>query len=180
MIGDNYLVSHNDVSGQTITEPVSIEQALNWLDDPDTSYTEMITSLITASRIEIEGRYKISICRRNREYIYSDYGTELILPYGPHASITSIETIDFEGNEEAFTLGGDYAVYGSEMIRFMSHGKDIKITASSGYADDNVPKDIQTSVLMLVKYLFDGEWDEEEKFPRDIDRIMRHYDKHVV
>ena len=38
MIGDNYLVSISDISGQTITEPVSIEQAIKWLDNPDSSY----------------------------------------------------------------------------------------------------------------------------------------------
>ena len=182
MIGNNYLVSVVDVTGQTIQEPVTIAQALEWLDNPDSSYQVMIESLITSVRRELENRYRMTICRRNREFFYSDYGTELSLHYGPHDSITSISTVDKEGTEEALTLGSDYSVYGSvyPMIRFDCPGQDIKIVSSSGFENDNVPKDIQTSVLMMVKYIFDGEWDEGEKFPKDVDRIMRYYDKHVV
>ena len=179
MIGENFLVSVNDIAGQTISEPVLVEEAYSWMDNPDQSFVSIIGSLITSARRELENRYKITIAERNRELFYSDYGSELLPSHGPH-SITSIESVDFDQTKTVLTANEDYSVYGSEftMIRFPNCGKDILITTSSGYSI--VPDDIKTSVLMLVKYMFDGEWDEEEKFPRDIDRIMRYYDKHVV
>ena len=182
MIGNNYLVSIDDVSGQTITEAVPISKVLDWLDNPDESYIEMIEAITKAARIELENRYKITICRRSRELFYSEYANELTLHYGPHASVTSIEKQDFDGTSETLTVNEDYTVYGSmfPIVRFASVGRDIKVTTVSGYANNEVPSDIQTSIKMLVKYIFDGEWDDEEKFPRDIDRIMRYYDKHVI
>lgn len=174
--GDNNLLEIVD-SG-VITELITLSTVRDWLDEPDTSHDPTLNSLVTATRELFEKRYNLTLAERTRKFHYSTYASELELPNKPHTSIDTIQEQDNEGNLTLWVLGEDYTLFGSSLLRFNDCGINLIITTTSGYTV--LPKDIERAMLMQVKFMFDGEWDQDERISPEVERIMRRYDREVL
>lgn len=174
--GDNNLLEIVD-SG-TITELITLGQVRDWLDEPDTSHNSTLESLIVAARELFEKRYNLTLAERERKFFYATYASELELPNRPHTSIDTIEQQDNEGDLELWVLGDEYTLFGTSLLRFCQRGIDLIITTTSGYT--TLPKDIERATLMQIKFMFDGEWDNDERISPEVEKIMRRYDREVL
>jgi len=174
--GDNNLLEIIDSVG--ITELITRNQVRDWLDEPDTSHNSTLDSLVVATRELFEKRYNLTLAERTRTFYYSTYATELELPNKPHTSIDTIEEQDIEGDLTLWVLGEDYTLFGTSLLRFNDCGINLIITTTSGYTV--LPKDIERASLMQIKFMFDGEWDNEERVSPEVEKIMRRYDREIL
>lgn len=131
-----------------MAEPITLAQAkLHMRIDPDdTSQDSLIDTYITANRQYLEKYLNLSLipkegltynfkrgCTCTTKYCY--------IPYGP---VTSFEVKDKSG--ETLT----YENLGSEEFPKLCVYKDAYITYNAGYADGEVPEQIQLALLMMV------------------------------
>lgn len=131
-----------------MAEPITLEQAkLHMRIDPgDTSQDELIETFIAANRQYLEKYLNLSLiektgltykfrrgCLCQTKYCY--------IPYGP---VTAFTVKDKDGNDLT------YQNIGEDDFPKLCVDKDAYITYNAGYADGEVPEQIQKALLVMV------------------------------
>ena len=153
----------------TISEltAVSLEEAKAILPVYDNNSDGFITSLIRAVEEQV-GRYiKIDLTKRQRTSYWKNPFPKLRLSFGPHGTITQVQTRDRFGTSTNLTVGTNYLVYGLEY-------KDIEITSNpapidtvyvtywSGYEDGECPEAIKMACIQELNFQYKNRQDANQ------------------
>lgn len=176
--GDNEGIQLRDLA--TFEEPVTLEETKEWLDVDYSEKDLTIIGMIKGARETLEKRYSLTIPSRSRMITYDSFAQRIPLSFGPHQTITLVEVLeDDQGTYRTLTEGDEYFITGLDypVINLDLRGNFLRVTADSGFA--NVPEDIKSAIKWYVKWLFDGQWTEEESNP-EVARLMAPYDREVI
>lgn len=153
-----------------LTEPVTLDEAKNWLKVRVTDDDVVITALITAAREYCEGYTNLSFAPRTVTAILKNQLGDIRLPYGPVNAITIM--YDYNGDEittDNYTLNG---VLGNR-ICYPTYDY-IKVIYTAGYSV--LPKQLKTALLMQIAWLYVHRGDEEgDKISPDAKAILNPY-----
>ena len=146
-------------------EIVSIEDVQRWVQQYDESEKTVLDELRSASIRLLENSYNITLSVRNRTAYYTQFGNKVSLWFGPHTSISEVR-IDS-------VINSNYKEYGfnSKILYFENCGYHLEVDFLAGTTNENFKK----AVLMQIKFLYDGEWDENEKISPAVDKILMPY-----
>lgn len=136
-----------------VTEPVTLNQAKEWLKIEVSDDDAIITSLIKAARLQCEGYVSKSFVERTVTVVVKNELGNIMLPYGPVNNIVSVS--DFDG--VAIT---DYGVKGiSDKRLSWPVCSYAKVEYTAGYAV--LPDDFVTAIKMRLTELYQNRGDAE-------------------
>lgn len=93
------------------TEPVTLQEVKDYLRISYDTENTMISRMIRSVREWVEDYLQSSLVDHTITALFSELEEDawtLDLPFGPHASITSVKRLDMEGTETALTLNSGY------------------------------------------------------------------------
>ena len=133
----------------SVTEPVTVQEAKDWMKVDLTDDDTLIEELITVARKQVEGYLCISLVPKTITAILNNSQGGIELPYGPVASITSVKDED------------DIAI---EATEYLPQGEDYK-TIKTPYDYLKVVyvteanTEYKTGVLQQILYLYENRGD---------------------
>jgi len=153
------------------SEPVTLDEARAFVRMDDTAEDALLTSLITAARLHIEGVTGRALVSESWRLVLDCWPPtrQVQLPVAPLASLTAITAHAADGSSTALALdevqlaGGDNPAalflptgFGDGIILRERQGIDIDYVA--GYGDDpaDVPAALRQAALLLVGYWFEN------------------------
>ena len=100
------------VTAGAIAEPVSLAEVKVHvkIDEEETVEDDLLCRMITAAREYCEKYTGRSLASKTVEYGIDNFPAEILLPYGPVASVQSIKYKDSDGTETTMTENTDYLV----------------------------------------------------------------------
>ena len=147
-------------------EPVSLAEARAFLKVDDTAEDGLITTLIGAARLHVEGVTGRALLAQGWRLVLDDWpqGGAVRLPVTPFLSMGAITAYDVEGNPHAVPLAQfrdeperlilPRTVAGMPLLR-ERQGIEIDYVAGFGTEAGNVPADLRQALLALVGYWFE-------------------------
>jgi len=134
-------------SGESTTEPVTLDEAKNWcridVTDDDTLIEDII---IPAAREVCENYANLSfIARTVTAKIQNGLGN-FYLPYGPVVAITAATDYNLNNIFTDFSLDTVYP-------------QPITVVYTAGYADGTLPKNLKTAVLCQIAWIYENRGD---------------------
>jgi hypothetical protein len=136
-----------------VTEPITTDEAKDWLKVEVSDDDILIGALITAARQACEGYVGMSFVERTITAIVKNELGNVRLPYGPTGFITAMYDVD--GN--ALT---DYTVTGVSAKRISAPiSSYLQVVYSAGYF--MLPKQFKTAVLMQLAWMYQNRGDIE-------------------
>jgi uncharacterized phiE125 gp8 family phage protein len=147
-------------------EPVSLVEAKAFLKVDDTAEDGLITTLIGAARLHIEGVTGRALLAQSWRVVLDDWPTSRVvkLPVTPFIELTEITAFDAAGGAHLVPL----AQFMSEPDRLLlpadvagmpalreQQGIEIDYVAGFGTEPGDVPRDIRQALLVLVAYWFE-------------------------
>lgn len=144
-------------------EPVSLAEAKAFLKVDDTAEDALITTLIAAARLHVEGVTGRALLAQSWRVVLDDWPADrqLKLPVTPFMAVTEITAYDdagvghdiplaqFLSEPDRLLLPG--TVSGMPMLR-ERQGIEIDYVAGYGTEPEDVPADIRQALLALVAY----------------------------
>ena len=149
----------------TGTEPITLAEAKAWLridDDPSEDDT-LITSLITQAR-ELVENYLGSSVIESTVVCEATPRLQLLPPYGPVISITSVK--DEDGNDVEYLWDGFYLNFGTSGSFSVTSGYYPVYTISTytaGYS--NVPEGLKMALNEVIAYLYENRGEDMTGLP---------------
>lgn len=149
-------------------EPVSLAEAKAFLRLDDTAEDSLVTTLITAARLHVEGTTARALIAQTWRLVLDGWpaGGAVTLPVAPLVSLSAVTAYDEAGT--AHELGLDQFEFdaatprlllpaGIEGLPVLRRRQGIEIDYVAGYGDDagDVPGDLRQAVLALVAYWFE-------------------------
>jgi len=149
-------------------EPVSLAEAKAFLRLDDTAEDALVTTLITAARLHVEGTTARALIAQTWRLVLDGWPTDraVRLPVAPLMSLTAVTAYDAAGDGHELDLSqfdidaatprllvpGDIA--GMPSLR---ERQGLQIDYVAGYSADpeDVPADLKQAVLALVAYWFE-------------------------
>ncbi|WEK02781.1 MAG: head-tail connector protein [Candidatus Devosia phytovorans] len=147
-------------------EPVSLGEARAFLKLDDTTEDALITTLIGAARLHVEGVTGRALVAQGWRLVLDDWpgDGQLRLPVTPFMAVTEITAFDVGGAAHVVPLGQFLSepdrlllpslVTGMPVLR-ERQGIEVDYVAGFGVEPGNVPADIRQAILMLVAYWFE-------------------------
>ncbi len=151
-----------------MTEPLTLAEAKSHLRITHSSEDDYITSLVQASRLQVERDSWRAIVRGSRVVTLDDFppGSDPIyLPSPPLVSVESVAYLDSNGNEqsvEGFRVDATHEpglivpAYGESWPETRAGVGAVTITFTAGYADGEVPEDIRHVIRLKLSELYEG------------------------
>jgi len=152
-------------------EPVTLDDAKAFLRVDTTDEDALVTSLITAARLHIEGisgRALLSQGWRTVLDCWPPTGV-VTLPVGPLLTLTTVTAYDADGNATELATGDVLVAanasppqlflppgFGSAVILRDRQAVEIDYTAGYGADADDVPAPLRQALLTLVAYWFEN------------------------
>lgn len=150
-----------------VSEPVSLAEAKAYLRIDDGTEDALITTLIAAARLHVEGVTGQALLTQSWRLVLDAWPEDRLvrLPVGPVISVTAITTYDMDGVGTAVplaqfqTLAGENQLYlpaqvsGMPLLRQRA-GIEVDYVAGYGVAAD-VPQDIRQALLGLITHWFE-------------------------
>jgi len=155
-------------------EPVSLEEAKNYLKVETADDDTLISSLIKSARELIERYLRKTLITQTWEMVLDDGGSMVVIPRPPLQSVTSIKTIAEDGTETVedpekyiVELGCDSP--GRVMLKSGQTWSIHRGFASfivefvAGYGDQasDVPEALKQAILQLVAHLYENRGAED-------------------
>lgn len=179
-------------------EPLSTEQAKNWLKVDSSADDALIGTLITAARQACEEYLGIRLMSQTVEEVHDDFPTahhlynpyaEIRLRLGPVQSVTSVKYYDVNGTQQTWATGNylvnDYGTVAS--ITPVADGTypvvqdrqaAITIRYVVGYsASGDVPDTITTAMRLMIGQWYDNREDSVRRMPTAAEWLL---DKHRI
>jgi uncharacterized phiE125 gp8 family phage protein len=147
-------------------EPVSLVEAKAFLKVDDTAEDGLITTLIGAARLHIEGVTGRALLAQSWRMVRDDWpeNRQVRLPVGPLLSVIAITAYDGEGMGHAVPLAQflrepealvlPASIAGMPTLR-ERQGIEIDYRAGFGTDPNDVPRDIKQALLVLLGYWFE-------------------------
>lgn len=147
-------------------EPVSLAEAKAFLKVDDTAEDALITTLIGAARLHIEGVTGRALLAQSWRVVLDAWPESRVvkLPVSPFMAVTEINAVDEAGALHAIPLAqfmGEpdrlllpRSVAGMPVLR-ERQGIEIDYVAGFGTEPSDVPADIRQALLVLVGYWFE-------------------------
>jgi uncharacterized phiE125 gp8 family phage protein len=151
-----------------MTEPLTLAEAKSHLRITHSSEDDYITSLVQASRLQVERDSWRAIVRGSRVATLTDFppGSDPIyLPSPPLVSVESVVYLDGNGDEqsvEGFRVDATHEpglivpAYGESWPETRAGVGAVTITFTAGYADGEVPEDIQHVIRLKLSELYEN------------------------
>ena len=167
------------------TYPVTLTEVKAWLKIDGTDEDTLLTSLIASATAECESYSGLSFITRTRTVKLSSFnGRDLILPYGPVTTLTSIAYTD-EDDDAATVDAADYSLdiaSGLARVRVTESWpytnktlSNVVVTYVAGYANAAaVPEVIKTAIKQKVALDFEKRGDvdtDSEAWMRTLDTV---------
>ena len=150
-------------------EPVSLEEAKNYLKVETADDDTLISSLIKSARELIERYLRKALITQTWEMVLDDGGSMVVIPRPPLQSVTSIKTIAEDGTEtvedpEKYIVELGYDSPGRVMLKSGQTWSIHRGFASfivefiAGYGDQasDVPEIIRQAILQLTAYFYEN------------------------
>lgn len=143
------------------TEPVSLDDAKNYLRVDGTDDNALISTLIKAVRYTAEQYLRSSFITQTWKLSLDKYAPSVCrLPMGPLQSITSVKSITRDGTETTLSSSLYFLKANNDFIEFETPpvGHRIEITYVTGYGDSasDVPAPIAQAMLIHLADIYDG------------------------
>ena len=147
-------------------EPVSLGQAKAFLKVDDVAEDALITTLIGAARLHVEGVTGRTLLAQSWRAVLDDWPANgwVKLPVGPLISVTAITAYDGDGEAHALALEQflsepdrlivPQSVAGMPVLQ-ERQGIEVDFVAGFGSEPEDVPADIRQALLALVSYWFE-------------------------
>jgi uncharacterized phiE125 gp8 family phage protein len=165
------------VSESSSTEPVSLDEAKAWLQIDFSDHDDLLSSMITGAREDIEQELNIKLVNSNASFYVTttnDYEQLYVFPYAFSMSwVGSVVVSLIEDGEDDVTqtINDDYYLNGSLKINSASKNKiAYSITPV-------VPTAIKEAIKMLVAYRYNNRGDQEKQagIPEDVKAKINKY-----
>ena len=145
-------MSYNAIISQRIvadaeTEPVSLDEAKDWMSVDYDDKNDIITALITAARRLLERKYGIGIVEKDMKVVLNNSCGGHDLPEPPIAEVTAANS---DGDAVELILSGDFDIY----IDCPKCDK-LTVTYKSGYPLAEVPEEYKTAIKQQVLWMFE-------------------------
>lgn len=134
----------------SVTEPVTVQEAKDWMKVDLTDDDTLITELITVARKQVEGYLCISLVPKNITAILNNSQGGIELPYGPVASITSVKDED----DVTLTETDDYVLQGEDYKTIKTPYDYLKVVYVTAANIEH-----KTGVLQQILYLYENRGD---------------------
>ena len=133
---------------KTITgsEPISLEQAKEYLQIDFATDDTLITRLISAARGAVESYCGVSIIDSTVRVEFKDLKDQIKLPYGPVKEVTSLEVNDVDYTDDIT----EYYQTGYLDVK----GAKVEVTYTAGY--ESIPADLLQTVYDMLKVYYDA------------------------
>jgi hypothetical protein len=170
-------ISNIQVSEVSGADPVSLDEAKDWLQIDFTDHDALLSSMITGAREDIEHELNLKLVAATASF-YADttkYGEQVdVFPYAfSMASVSSVSVSLIEDGEADLTQieDSDYYLNGTLKINGAQRSK-VSYTITPV-----VPKAIKEAIKMLVAYRYNNRGDQEKQMglPEDIERKVSKY-----
>lgn len=175
-------------------EPVvSLTEVKTWLKIDGTDEDTLLTSLIASATAECEAYSGLSFITRTRTVkLTSFYGKDVILPYGPVTTLTSVAYLD-ENDASQEVDSGDYTLdtaSGLSKVRVTDSWphtnlvlNNVTVTYVAGYADAaSVPELIKTAVKQRIAVDFEKRGDTDDRsdaWMRTLDSVKVYWNAEI-
>ena len=180
------LASKIHVSTEPATEPVTLQEAKDFLRVSDTDEDSLITSLIIAARQVLEKWTGRAFIEQTRVATYKELRTEekIFLPYPQVISVDSVTYLDEDeasqtlATSEYEVIAGDAgAVWFNDLPGTADHPEAITITYKAGYGSlaADVPDAIKTVIKLVVADWFENRPGREKDIPEWILSLVATY-----
>jgi len=147
-------------------EPVSLAEAKAFLKVDDTSEDGLISTLIGAARLHVEGVTGKALLAQSWRVVLDDWpeGGMVKLPVSPLLSVTGIAAIDEDGGSHEIALAQFLTepdrlvlppVVGGMPALRTRQGLEIDYVAGFGVEPEDVPLDLRQALLGLVAHWFE-------------------------
>ncbi len=133
---------------KTITgsEPISQEQAKEYLQIDFATDDTLITRLISAARGAVESYCGVSIIDSTVKVEFKDLKDQIKLPYGPVKEVTSLGVNDVDYTDDIT----EYYQTGYLDVK----GAKVEVTYTAGY--ESIPADLLQTVYDMLKVYYDA------------------------
>lgn len=160
------LVLDIQFSAESATEPVSLQQAKNWLkvdiDDDDA----LITELITSARQDCENYLCMSLIARTVTACLNIGLGEIPLPYGPINDVISVKNIATGEMIESFVLK-----YNN--FKSLDPCTEVEAVYTAGFDDGQCPKSFVYAILMQTAWQYEHRGDDLDQQTNLSPGVMR-------
>jgi hypothetical protein len=147
----NAIISQRVVT-DAAAEPVSLDEAKDWMSVDYEEKNDIITSLITAARRLLERKYGIGIIEKDMKVVLNNSCGGHDLPEPPVSEVTAVNADD---DAVELTLSGDFDIYVD-----CPKCDNLTVTYKSGYPLDEVPEDYKTAIKQQVLWMFENLGDQ--------------------
>ena len=132
------------------TEPVTLQEAKDWMKVDLTDDDTLITELIKVARKQVEGYLSISLVPKTITAIFNNSQGGIELPYGPVASITSVKDED----DVALFETDDYVLHGEDYKTIKTPYDYLKVVYVTAANTEH-----KTGILQQILYLYENRGD---------------------
>lgn len=151
-------------------EPVSLDDAKAWLKLDTDDEDALVTTLVTAARLHVEGTTGRALLTQSWRLVLDDWPQVGLvrLPVAPLQSLTAITAYDINGDPVTLATDGVLwdaqaapsllylpAGFGDEVILRPFQGVEIDYVAGYGTDPTEVPATLRQALLLLVAYWFE-------------------------
>lgn len=152
-------------------EPMTVDEAKQWLNVDYDDQDEVIASIIKAARLKIEKRCGISIAMKQYRIKFARFDGNVELANPPVVSVDSVKYIDEDGNEQTVDASSyvliedDYAPYLHPLTDWptdiATRTDAIRVEFTSGIdiedsPPDEVPDDLLQAMRWLISHFFEN------------------------
>lgn len=109
-------VSSTATGTNTATDVISLDDAKDWMKVDGTTDNSLITSLIGEIIDVVETEYSFQLIEKNVTAEWEMYAQRVDLPLFPVQSVSSVKTINNQGNETTLAVGDDYYLAGNTLV----------------------------------------------------------------
>lgn len=136
---------------ESVTEPVTLEEAKNFCKIDISTDDTLIEALITTARQMCEAWTGVGFVVHDAVAIINNVNGGMYLPYGPTGEITKVTN----ANGTELVVDETYTLSGNAFIRILTPKEDnLTIEYATGY--ETLPNVLKTALLNAVYYLYDN------------------------
>lgn len=153
-------------------EPVTLDEAKNFLKIDGALEDNLISALITAARQRVEEYLGKSLITQTWDVYFDSVSDRVKLPRPPVQSIEGVYVMDDTGNE-TIVDSADYLVRNNEILTIAGwpsyssfQGFRVRFIAGYGPTTDDVPQAVKKAIMLLIGNMYenrDGWWTESAK-----------------
>jgi uncharacterized phiE125 gp8 family phage protein len=154
------------------TEPISLEEAMNFARIDSDADVVTLTGLITTARMEAEKITRRQLITATWEMRLDHFPGTIHLPLPPLQSVTSVKYLDYSGTEQTLVENTDYLVdtyseparvtpcYGMVWPTIYPVVGAVRIRFVAGYGDDDT--DVPDSIRSWIQMFFGSMYENRE------------------